>query len=129
MSDPRNDPAVLHIHGQRFPHDVVEVFGTTPGLERLTNALIEAMNSGRGRAEFMVSDGFEGEVRVCCLDGRRRDEEWRRSGSPYLDVEDPMVLRIIELTEENARLCQTIRQLRGVSAVASKPEPREPGVG
>ena len=127
MPDPRFDPAVLHVHGQRYPHDALEVFGTTAGLERLINALIEAVNTGRGRCEFVVRDGFDAEARVACLDGVRRDEDWRRSGSPYLDVDDPMVLRIIELTEENARLRQTVRQLRGGGTViVARPDPLDP---
>jgi hypothetical protein len=109
VSDPRYEPPILHIHGQRFPHDAVEIFGTTSGLERLINALIEGVNQGRGSCEFMVRDGFEAEVRVACLDGPRRSEDWRRSGSPYLDVEDPLVARIIELTEENSRLRQALQ--------------------
>ena len=112
MSDKHHESAILHIHGQRYPHDAVEIFGTSAGLERLVNALIDAVHDGRGRGAFMVSDGCEGEVRVACLDGRRRSEEWRRSGSPYLDVDDPLVARIIELTEDNARLRQTLSALR-----------------
>ena len=112
MPDKRHEPAILHIHGQRYPHDVVEIFGTSAGLEQLVNALIDAVHDGRGRGEFMVSDGCEGEVRVARLDGRRRSEEWQRSGSPYLDVEDPLIARIIELTEDNARLRQTLNALR-----------------
>jgi hypothetical protein len=105
-------PAILHVHGQRFPHDPVEIFGTTPALERLINALIDAVNGGRGHSEFVVRDGFQAEVRIACLDGPRRDEDWRRSGSPYLDVDDPLVARILDLTEENARLSQTVALLR-----------------
>lgn len=111
--DSRNHPAILHVHGARFPHDAVEVFGTTAGLERLINALIEAVNVGRGRCEFLARDGFEAEARVACLDGPRRGEDWRRSGSPYLDVDDPVVARVIELTEEVSRLRNTVRVLRG----------------
>ena len=113
MSDTPFEPAILHVHGPRFPHDAVEVFGNTAGLERLINALIDAVHIGRGRCEFMVRDGFESEARVACLEGQRRDEEWKRSGSPYLDVEDPLVARIVELTEEVSRLRQTVRMLRG----------------
>ena len=61
----------------------------------------------------MVRDGFEAEAWVACLDGPRREEDWRRSGSPYLDVDDPLVARVINLTEENARLRNTILLLRG----------------
>ena len=112
MSRHRSEPPILHIHGARFPHDPVEVFGTTPGLERLINALIDAVNSGRGRCDFLVRDGFDSEARVVCLDGPRREEDWKRSGSPYLDVDDPLVARILDLTEENARLRQTINLMR-----------------
>jgi hypothetical protein len=113
VPDPRTQPPILHIHGQRFPRDAVEIFGTTTGLERLINALIDAINSKRGRCEFVVSDGHEAEVRIACLDGARRIEEWRRSGSPYLEIDDPLVARVMELTEENTRLRQTVSLLRG----------------
>lgn len=114
MSDDlRAQPAILHVHGARYPQDAVEIFGTTAGLERLINALIDAVNVGRGRCEFVVRDGFEAEARVACLDGPRREEDWRRSGSPYLDVDDPIVARVVELTEENSRLRTVNRLLRG----------------
>ena len=91
MSHPRQEPAILHVHGQRYPQDPIEIFGTSTGIERLINALIESINSGRGKTEIMVSDGHEAEIKVACLDGARRSEEWKRSGSPYLDLEDPLV--------------------------------------
>ena len=112
MSEPSIQPPVLHVHGQRFPHDPIEIFGTTVALERLINALIEGVTTGQGRCEFMVRDGHESQVRVACLNGHRRGEEWRRSGSPYLDVDDPLVARIIELTDEVSRLRQTVQMLR-----------------
>lgn len=112
MSEPSNQPPVLHVHGQRFPQDPVEIFGTSVALESLINALIEGVTTGRGGCTFMVSDGNESEVRVACLNGHRRGEEWRRSGSPYLDVEDPLVARIIELTDEVSRLRQIVQMLR-----------------
>jgi hypothetical protein len=128
VSDRRFEPPVLHIHGQRFPQDAVEIFGSTAGLERLINALIEAVNTRRGRCEFVVRDGFAAEVRVACLDGGRREEEWKRSGSPYLDVDDPLVARIIELTEDNTRLRQTVSTLRAERAVGRRPGPvADPG--
>lgn len=114
MSDDlRAQPAILHVHGARYPQDAVEIFGTTAGLERLINALIDAVNVGRGRCEFVVRDGFEAEAQVACLDGPRREEDWRRSGSPYLDVDDPIVARVVELTEENSRLRTVNLLLRG----------------
>jgi hypothetical protein len=128
VPDPRDEPAILHIHSQRYPQDTVEVFGTTTGLERLVNALIDAVNTGRGRCKFTVSDGFEAEASVVRLDGRRRGEEWRRSGSPYIDVDDPLVARIIELTEDNARLRQTLNSLRGARPAGFNAEGRGPGV-
>lgn len=122
--EPRPEPPVLHVHGQRFPHDALEVFGTSIGLERLINALIEGVNTGRGRCAFVTRDGSEAEARVVCLDGPRRDEDWRRSGSPYLDIDDPLVARIIELTEENDRLRETVHALRGGRPAGRKPQGR-----
>ena len=112
MSHPRHEPAILHIHGQRYPQDLIEIYGTSTGIERLINALIESINCGRSKTEIVVSDGYEAEIQVACLDGARRDEEWKRSGSPYLDLDDPLVARIIILTDEVARLKQNLTQLR-----------------
>lgn len=105
------EAAVLRVHGQRFPNDPVEVFGTSEALERLVNALIDALESGRGRCGFLASDGHPAEVRVAVLDGTRRPEDWRRSGSPYLDIEDPLVARLIELSDEVQHLRHTLRTL------------------
>lgn len=113
MTNPRSEPPVLQLHGPRFPSDLIEVFGTTTALERLINALIDAVNVGPSRCVLLDADGSEFEVQVARLDGARRDEDWRRSGSPYFDVDDPVVARILDLTEENARLRQTIRVLKG----------------
>lgn len=118
MANKRDEPAILHVHGPRYPHDPVEIFGTSNGLERLINALIEAVNGGRGRCEFMVSDGFESEARIACLDGARRSEEWKRSGSPYLDIDDPLVARIVILTEEVCRLKESLRLVQGGRAAS-----------
>jgi hypothetical protein len=104
----------------------VEIFGTTAGLEQLINALIEAVNHRRGHCEVVASDGSESEVRVACLDGVRRAEDWAQSGSPYLDVEDPVVARVIDLTEENARLRQAVALLRAERAERRRTGPRPP---
>ncbi len=127
MSKHRSEPPILHVHGARYPHDPIEIFGTTPGLERLINALIDAVNGGRGRCDFVVRDGFDSEASVVCLDGPRREEDWRRSGSPYLDVDDPLVSRILDLTEENARLRQTISLLRSARVGGPIVDPRAAG--
>ena len=127
MSQHRVESPILHIHGARFPHDPVEVFGTTPGLERLINALIDAVNAGRGRCDFLVRDGFDSEARVVRLDGPRREDDWKRSGSPYLDVDDPLVARILDLTEENARLRQTLSVLRSARVGGAVGDPRAAG--
>ena len=119
MSESYHQPPVLHVHGQRYPQDPVEIFGTTGGLERLINALIDGVNTGRGQCDFVVRDGFEAEARVACLDGRRRGDDWKRSGSPYLDVDDPLVARIIELTDEVSRLRQTVQTLRSSRAASA----------
>jgi len=126
VSDNHPPPAILHIHGQRYPNDAVEIFGSTAGLERLINALIDAVNVGRGRCDFIVRDGHEAEARVACLDGPRREEDWRRSGSPYLGVDDPLVARIIELTEEVGRLRRSVALLRGARPAGARTDTAAP---
>ena len=51
-------------------------------------------------------------VRITCLEGDRRPEEWRRSGSPHWDIDDPMIARVLDLTEENSRLRHVVASLR-----------------
>ena len=65
-------------------------------------------------ARVFTSDHFDSEVCVSCLKGKRRPEEWRRSGSPCWDVDDPMVARILELTQENNRLRRVVSALRQI---------------
>ena len=85
------------------------------GLERLINALIDAVSEGGGRGAIVTSDGHDAEVRVTRLEGKRRPEEWRRSGSPHWDVDDPLIAKIVDLTEENRRLRWVVSALRHLS--------------
>ena len=112
MSTNHVDASIAHIHAPRFPEDMLEIIGNRRGLERLINALIEAVDQGRGEAFVRTADGYDSAVQVTCLDGSRRAEEWQRSGSPYWDIDDPFVARILDLTAENTRLRQLIASLR-----------------
>ncbi len=106
------DPPIAHVHAPRFPHDPVEIIGNGRGLERLINALIDAVDLGGGQGEVSSSAGEAFAVRVTCLEGGRRPEEWRRSGSPHWDIDDPMIARVLDLTEENCRLRHVVSSLR-----------------
>ncbi len=105
-------PPVAHIHAPRFPHDPVEIIGNGRGLERLINALIDAVDLGRGVGEVSTSARESFAVRITCLEGDRRPEEWRRSGSSCWDIDDPIIARVLDLTEENARLRHLVASLR-----------------
>ena len=113
MSKKHSEPATINIFAPRFPGDLIEIIGNRGGLERLIDTLIGAVNEGRDRAEVCTSDGFSSELKVTYLQGPRRPEEWRQSGSPHWDIDDPVVARILDLTEENRHLRQTILALRG----------------
>ena len=108
----RRTPPIAQIYAPRFPSDPIEIIGNEQGLERLINALIDAVTIGNCETEVSSSDGFESEVRAICLKGPRRPEEWSRSGSPYWDLDDPLVARILDLTEENRRLRDLLTALR-----------------
>jgi hypothetical protein len=112
MAEIRVASPIAHIHGPRYPHESVEIIGNRKGLERLINTLIEAVHQGQAQAAVESADGYASHVTATCLDGRRRPEEWRRSGSPLWDVDDPFVARILTLTEENDRLRGVISLLR-----------------
>jgi hypothetical protein len=111
---PANRPElpIAHIHAARFPHEPIEIIGNKPGLERLVNVLIDALTTARAKSTVCTSDRRDSEVRVACLQGERRPEEWRRSGSPLWDVDDPRIARILDLSEENDRLRRVISALR-----------------
>ncbi len=111
---PANRPEcpIAHIHAPRFPHEPIDIIGNKPGLERLINILIDAIGERQARGQVSTSDGFDSEVRAICLQGQRRPEEWSRAGSPYWDVDDPLIARILDLTEENSRLRGVISGLR-----------------
>jgi hypothetical protein len=103
---------ITHIYAPRFPHEPLEIIGNRPGLERLINVLIEAIGQRRAKGVISTSDRLDSEVRAVCLQGRRRPEEWRRAGSPLWEVDDPLIARILELTEENERLRRVVTALR-----------------
>ncbi len=108
----RPELPIVHIYAPRYPEDLVEIIGNNKGLKRLIAVMIAAVNAGRGDSRVCTSDGHESVVSVTCLAGSRRPEEWSRSGSPCWDVYDPLVVRILDLTEENHRLRQAIATLR-----------------
>ena len=111
---PANRPEfpIAHIHAPRFPHEPIDIIGNKPGLARLINVLIDAVGQGRANGPIFTSDGADSEVRATCLQGQRRSEEWRRAGSSHWDIDDPLIARILDLTEENGRLRRVISGLR-----------------
>ncbi len=112
MREPSSELPIAHLYAPRFPHESVEIIGNRRGLEHLINVLIDAVSLGNGRGEIRTSDGFDSEVRVTCLEGKRRREEWARSGAPRWDIDDPLLARIWDLTVENDRLRQVVLSLR-----------------
>lgn len=112
MSNQPDPLPITQIYAPRFPGDPIEIIGNQEGLELLINAVIDAVSTGSGQTELSSSDGFESEVRAVCLEGNRRAEEWARSGTPYWDIDDPLVARILDLTEENRRLRDLVSALR-----------------
>jgi hypothetical protein len=111
---PANRPVhpIAHIYASRYPHEPIDIIGNRQGLERLICILIDAVGESRAKGPVFTSDGFDSEVRAICLEGQRRPEEWRRAGSPRWDVDNPLIARIVEITEENRRLRRVIAELR-----------------
>jgi hypothetical protein len=112
MPAKRPECPIAHIYAPRFPHEPIDIIGNRAGLERLICVLIDAVGESRAKGPVFTSDGHDSEVRVVCLEGERRPEEWRRAGSPRWDVDDPLIARIVDLTEENSRLRRLIAELR-----------------
>jgi hypothetical protein len=112
MPKSRHETPVAHLYAPRFPHDALEVIANRKGLERLINTLIEAVDQGRSEGHLRSADGYDAPIRVTRIEGRRRAEDWRRAGSPFWDIDDPFVARVVSLTEENDRLRQVIATLR-----------------
>jgi hypothetical protein len=124
----RPRPPIAHVYAPRFPHEPLEIIGSREGLEQLINAMIDGVSVGQGRGEICTNDGSDSEVRITCLEGARRSEEWLRSGSPYWDVDEPLVARLLDLTEENCRLRTVIATLRAErKSVAGVEYHGEPG--
>lgn len=111
MEAPKSESPVVHVYGPRFPNEAIEVFGNKRGLERVINALIDAINVGVGGGEVFANDGARSPLRAACITMHGRSEDWTRSGSPYWDLSDPYVAQIVRLAEENDRLKQTIATL------------------
>ncbi|MDR3635291.1 MAG: hypothetical protein P4L84_15915 [Isosphaeraceae bacterium] len=112
MPKPESIAPIAHLHPPRYPHEAVEIIGNRKGLERLIHTLIEAVDQGYAVGTVESADGYAAHVCVTCLEGRRRPEEWRRSGSPLWDIDDPFVARIMDLTEENDQLRDVIKLIR-----------------
>jgi hypothetical protein len=112
MPDKVIDRPIVQIFSSRFPHDPIEIIGNRLGLDRMINTMIDAVTLGRGTGEIYSSDGYDSEILVACLRGKRRAEEWRRAGSPQWDIDDPLIARIVDLTQENERLRKIISMLR-----------------
>jgi hypothetical protein len=108
----RPEDPIANIYPPRYPHEPIDIVGNQPGLERLISVLIDAVGARRAKGVVSTSDGFDSEVRAACVQGRRRPEEWRRAGSSRWDVSDPLIARIMELTEENERLRKVVSALR-----------------
>lgn len=112
MPDKVIERPIVQIFSARFPHDPIEIIGNRAGLDRLINTMIDSVTLGRGTGEVYSSDGYDSEILVACLRGNRRAEEWRRAGSPQWDIDDPLIARIVDLTQENQRLRKLISMLR-----------------
>jgi hypothetical protein len=109
---PRELP-IAHVHAPRFPEDPIEIIGTRRGLKHLIYTLIDAGTIGVAISDLCDAEGHDTPVRVTCLrNGGRRPEQWRRSGSPLWDVNDPLIARIVALTDENQRLRESVAALR-----------------
>lgn len=122
-------PPIAHLHAPRYPQETVEIIGNRKGLERLINTLIAAVDQGDAQGVIRSAEGHDASVRATCLEGWRRSEDWRRSGSPRWDIDDPFVARIVDLTEENDRLRELIAVLRGErKAVRSVDDRKDGGV-
>ena len=57
MPAKKPDPAIAHVHAPRFPQDPVEFLGNRRGLERLINALIDAVDLGQRRGRGVYERG------------------------------------------------------------------------
>ena len=119
---PTNRPKfpIAYIHAPRFPHEPIDIIGNQAGLERLIRVLIDAVSEGEAKGTISASDCLDSEVRATCLQGKRRPEEWKRSGSPRWDVDDPLIARIMDLTEENHRLRRVVKAGPGTFASPSR---------
>jgi hypothetical protein len=80
---------LLHIYNQRIWHDPVYIVGTKTALERLKNAIENAIASGEGKKEaeafFWCNDGEGYNVIVKQDNSDWRNGNWAKRAVPYKD--------------------------------------------
>ncbi len=82
----RQDPLLLHIHGQVDWHGEAFILGNKDGLIALRNAINEAIKTTKpGKAEVCVSDGEGFHVYVIMDNSSWHDKSWMKAALPYTD--------------------------------------------
>lgn len=78
-----NNPRLLHIYGQGYPHAEALIWGTRDALESLRLQIERALNDGQFNAAdpYFVDDGEGFTLQVRCVS----EEEMGQSVVPYCD--------------------------------------------
>ena len=76
---------LLHIYAQEAWHDDAFIVGKRLGLEALRDAISEALEKGRARADAYVADGEGYEIKILCEDLEWKEDFWNNLSLPYTD--------------------------------------------
>ena len=76
---------LLHIYAQEAWHDDAFIVGNRLGLEALRDAISEALEKGRARADAYVTDGEGYEIKILCEDLEWKEDFWNNLSLPYTD--------------------------------------------
>lgn len=80
--DKSND-GLLHLYGQEYYHDETYIVGSREALLSLKKAIDDALETGRGTAEFFTSDGEGFDTNIIVREDKWESPFWTSLALPY----------------------------------------------
>ncbi len=81
--DKLNNDGLLHLYGQGYYHDEVYIVGSRASLISLKKAIEDALETGRGSAEFFTADGEGYDLNILAREDQWESEFWTNLAFPY----------------------------------------------
>lgn len=79
----KDHSGLLHIYGQEYYHDETYIVGDREALVSLKKAIEDALETGRGSAEFFTSDGEGYDANIILREDKWESEFWTNLALPY----------------------------------------------